>query len=208
MSKQIAIALGAISIFLIILAALFFWGPLRTFLPTSIETQVNRVLPDYFAVGRAGIAPPSTGTLPSGTPTQVGAASWTVAGRDGTVIAVQPFQGQYAAASGTPTQTNNGSATTPAQMPEGDVVLVGDSSEDAAYAITYFAHDQSFTLTLLKEPIGETRKAGEAELLSRLGIGEAEACRLRHSVLVPWWVNERYSGYNLDFSFCKGAPQF
>lgn len=209
MTRQFFIVIGVVALFLMTLTALFFWGPLRTLLPVSIETRINAVVPDYFAVGRAGIAPPAPGTLPPGSDAPTGVSVWTVTGRDGTVIQVTPFQGRnVVSGTSTPPSGVSGTPSEPSQLPSTDVVLSQYDADDRAYAITYFAHDQSFTLTLLKEPIGESRKAGEVELMSILGIRETEACRLRHSVLTPWWVNERYSGYNLDFSFCKGAPQF
>ena len=79
--------------------------------------------------------------------------------------------------------------------------------EDALYVISFFSEDDSFTISLFAQPIGATRKRAESELLSKLGIEQADACLLRYVVLVPFDVDKNYSGRNLGFSFCPGAVQ-
>lgn len=75
----------------------------------------------------------------------------------------------------------------------------------APYSIIYTEEDQLFTITLLKEPIVETRKAMEEELMRRLNSSENLMCRLNYWVGVPYSYNEFYAGRNLGFSFCPGA---
>ncbi len=76
---------------------------------------------------------------------------------------------------------------------------------DAPYLIVYVASDQSFTISLEKEPLSQTRLDAEAYLMQMLGISKRDMCLLRYSVLVPNDVSEIYSGKNLGFSFCPGA---
>ena len=75
----------------------------------------------------------------------------------------------------------------------------------ASFSTFYVDSDQSFTISLLAEPIGEVRKQAEQNLLQHLGISQSDACNLRYQVLVPYRVNSFYSGKNLGFSFCSGA---
>lgn len=76
---------------------------------------------------------------------------------------------------------------------------------DATYSIMYVKSDKSFTISLWSEPLAEVRRQAEAALIAKLGITEASACALRYAVLVPYRVNEYYTGKNLGFSFCPGA---
>ena len=78
----------------------------------------------------------------------------------------------------------------------------------APYLIVYVASDQSFTISLEKEPLLQTRLDAEMYLMQMLGISKRDMCLLRYSVLVPNDVNEFYSGRNLGFSFCPGATVF
>lgn len=77
----------------------------------------------------------------------------------------------------------------------------------APYSIIYSDADQQFTITLLKEPISETRVAAETELMKRLNLSEDLMCRMKYWVGVPYSYNEFYAGRNLGFSFCPGAVQ-
>jgi|SRR3989338_5452249 len=75
------------------------------------------------------------------------------------------------------------------------------------YTIFYVDSDQSFTVSLMQEPIADTRKAAEQALLTKLGITQSQACALNYRVYVPYAVNQIYSSKNLGFSFCPGAVQ-
>ncbi len=97
-------------------------------------------------------------------------------------------------------------ATTP-DIP-GMYILAGGTDPTktgAPYSIFYLESDQSFTISLFAEPIGEVRKQAEQDLLKQLGIPQNTACGLRYQVLVPYRINSFYSGKNLGFSFCSGA---
>ncbi|OGC80805.1 hypothetical protein A2943_02940 [Candidatus Adlerbacteria bacterium RIFCSPLOWO2_01_FULL_51_16] len=84
-------------------------------------------------------------------------------------------------------------------------VDIGNSNN--SYSILYIESDQSFNVTLLEEPLGDTRTKAEAELIQKLGISKNDMCFLRYVVGTPYWVNEIYAGKNLGFSFCPGATQ-
>lgn len=75
---------------------------------------------------------------------------------------------------------------------------------DAPYDIIYDG-DGSISIGIFKEPLKDTRKAAEAELLRLVGIDEAEACSLVIMVFVPVSVNSQYSGNDLGLSFCPGS---
>lgn len=79
--------------------------------------------------------------------------------------------------------------------------------KDTPYAITYIAAQQSFTITLLKEPLGMVRQQAEQDLMHQLGITQDQMCQLNYIVLEPYDLNPLYAGKNLGFSFCPGAVQ-
>ena len=83
--------------------------------------------------------------------------------------------------------------------------LAGASPTEETYTISYLSSDESFTVSVLSEPIGNVRQLAEQDLLNQLGISEYDACRLRYVVLTPASVNPLYAGKNLGFSFCPGA---
>lgn len=88
---------------------------------------------------------------------------------------------------------------------DGQVLLQEDANR--GYLVSYTATDESFTLTLLSESLRTARLEAQRFLLERLGISEDDACLLRHVVLVPQFVNEKFSGENLGFNFCPGAVE-
>jgi hypothetical protein len=76
---------------------------------------------------------------------------------------------------------------------------------NAPYMIQYDDRDQSFKVLLNKEPIARVRLQAEQYLMGKLGISQADMCRLRRDVGTVYNVNQVFSGKNLDFSFCPGA---
>ena len=79
---------------------------------------------------------------------------------------------------------------------------------EGTFQIAYHAPSRTFIISLLQEPLGQTRHEGEQYLLNLLHIGANEACaRLHVNVAVPFDVNEQYAGRNLRMSFCPGATQ-
>lgn len=90
----------------------------------------------------------------------------------------------------------------------GQYYLTGDTDVVAGvtpYSIFFVEANQSFNITLLKEPIKDIRIQAETELMQRLNITEAQACSLNYYVSVPAQVSEFYAGKNLGLSFCPGA---
>lgn len=73
------------------------------------------------------------------------------------------------------------------------------------YNLYYNSPEQSFTIELTKEPIGQTRLAMEQFMLATLGISQTEMCSLNYYVGVTLNVNSQFTGKNLGFSFCPGA---
>ncbi len=79
------------------------------------------------------------------------------------------------------------------------------ANPSAPYDITYESATQYFNISLLAEPIGQTRVEMEHDLMTKLGVSENAMCLLNYMVSVPYWVNAFYTGKNLGFSFCPGA---
>ena len=74
------------------------------------------------------------------------------------------------------------------------------------YRIFYYSSNQAFGILLAEEPLGETRKKMEKNIMTILGLNEADMCRLVYVVDTPLFVSERYGSVpNLGFSFCPGA---
>lgn len=75
------------------------------------------------------------------------------------------------------------------------------------YNIVYAEESSSFSISLNKEPVSETRLQVEAYLKNILGISETQMCDLKIFMGVPNDVNPVLSGQNLGFSFCPGSVQ-
>ncbi len=73
------------------------------------------------------------------------------------------------------------------------------------YNIYYNEVTGTFSIALLKEPLGEVRLAAEQFMMKSLGITQNELCKLNYYVGAPYDVNALYSSKNLGFSFCPGA---
>lgn len=88
----------------------------------------------------------------------------------------------------------------------GAYYLVGERyGEGLPYSIAFDPMTHLFAIVLLEEPLADTRKLAELDLLGRLGISQSDACYLRYFVTFPGEVNPVYAGKNLGFSFCAGA---
>ncbi len=73
------------------------------------------------------------------------------------------------------------------------------------FSISYSEQYQSFNIVLLAEPLLDARRSAEEFLMSRLGVGEEDMCKLNVSLGAPHWVSELYSGRELGLSFCPDA---
>lgn len=129
-----------------------------------------------------------TNTTPSNT--------FSVTGADGSKVAVKDF-------------TKDPATASTANIPGHYYIASGlnPGANNATYSIFYVDKDQSFTVTLLAEPTGQARQQAEQDLMKKLNISQGDMCRLNYTVLVPYSVNQAYSGTNLGFSFCPGATQ-
>jgi hypothetical protein len=81
--------------------------------------------------------------------------------------------------------------------------VAGANTED--FQILYYPQDSYFLVSLLAEPLGETRRAAEAALRAKLKIPDAEICKLNLEVRTSFEVNPTYGGDHLGLSFCPGA---
>ena len=73
------------------------------------------------------------------------------------------------------------------------------------FNVYYNSDQQSFTIALTREPIGQARLAMEQFMLTTLGITQQQLCSLNYLVGVSTHVSPNYTGKNLGFSFCPGA---
>lgn len=73
------------------------------------------------------------------------------------------------------------------------------------YVIEYIAETNYFNISLLKEPLSQSRLKAESYLLNQLGVTKEQLCTLDYMLTVPDFVNSIYSDENLGFSFCPGA---
>ncbi len=73
------------------------------------------------------------------------------------------------------------------------------------FNIFYDSTNDSFTIALLREPLGQVRLDVEQFLMTTLGITQEGMCRLNYYIGTTYDVNPLYAGKNLGFSFCPGA---
>jgi hypothetical protein len=76
------------------------------------------------------------------------------------------------------------------------------------YEIQYFPEEQSFSIFIYKEPIGDVRKAMASDLADRLGISLSDLCNLYAIVRIAPIANTHYAGGNVGFPQCPGATLF
>jgi hypothetical protein len=124
------------------------------------------------------------------------------------------------------TGVSAGSST--AAIPSGDTITIGtsqggvtmnnfykigtdfDSSEiivtsTPQFEIDYVEDGNVFQVVVLQEPIADADKAGEAALLSILGIGKEDVCKLNASVVVPYNIDQTLGGKTYGLSLCSGG---
>jgi hypothetical protein len=75
------------------------------------------------------------------------------------------------------------------------------------YSIQYIDKTQFFSISLLQQPISESRKLAEQYLEAHLGLKAGDMCRLKYTVSVANSVDQTFAGRSLGFSFCNGAVQ-
>lgn len=75
------------------------------------------------------------------------------------------------------------------------------------FSVFYDSDTQAFTVGLLAEPLGQSRKEAEQFLLKTLGITQSQLCMTSYYVGTTYEVNPLYDAGNLGFSFCPGATQ-
>ncbi|MEK7604636.1 MAG: hypothetical protein AAB442_02470 [Patescibacteria group bacterium] len=168
----------------------------------------------FFAQKQPITTPPDTSvTLPSSGPVPVVIATSTTGVNGSGTIAVGTLGGGTLV---TMDFTHNG-VTIPDTTNKGRYLLAGDlgycvtdssacqAGAESRFNIVYDSNYGSFTIALLVEPLGQTRRAAEQFLMTTLGIGQKDMCRLNYYVGTTVGINETYSTKNLGFSFCPGA---
>lgn len=87
--------------------------------------------------------------------------------------------------------------------PVNGYVVTGTGEGD--FDILYYPDQSAFSITLLKEPLGQTRLAAEQALRAALKLKDAQLCKLSADVGTIGSVNQAYAGRNLGLSFCPGS---
>ncbi len=88
---------------------------------------------------------------------------------------------------------------------------IGDSAVVAktqGYHIIYYKTDQAFSITLLSQPPARARELAEKAFLEKLNIHIGQACDLKVSTYVPFFVDGSLSGKDYGLSFCPEGVQF
>lgn len=82
---------------------------------------------------------------------------------------------------------------------QGDVVF----SKSNGFEIVYLPTFKQFLISITAPPFNENVSAAEQEFLDRLGISEAEACKLNVVITTPQSANPNEAGKNYGLSFCE-----
>ena len=101
---------------------------------------------------------------------------------------------------GPPVTVNNFLKSPPQNLSYGAVI-----AETGYYKIIYFSEDEGIIITLKSVPLAQAQIQAENDLMSRLGIPMAEACKLKIYITVPVDVDSSAAGKNYPMSFCSGG---
>ncbi len=146
---------------------------------------------------------PSSNTVPTSFSTNPTGGTLTVASLSGSAIVTNDF-------------IHNG-VTIPDAANAGRYLLAGNlgycitnpqkcqAGTTTDFNVLYDSATGSFTIALLKEPLGRVRLEAEQFLIQTLGIAQGDMCRLNYYVGTTSNVNPYYDSKNLGFSFCPGA---
>ncbi len=77
------------------------------------------------------------------------------------------------------------------------------TSKGRGYEILYFPQAGTFSVSILKEPLGDIRRAAADDLMRRLGIDAPSLCTLLAGVRVD--VGGVFAGKYIGFAGCAGA---
>jgi hypothetical protein len=76
------------------------------------------------------------------------------------------------------------------------------------YDIVYLGVDESFLITLSREPIPNSARVAEEDFVALLGVSQSDACKLPAVLAVPSSVNPSYPDqYSLSFCLNSGLPR-
>lgn len=87
----------------------------------------------------------------------------------------------------------------------GDTMVLAETKD---FNIVYFKRDETFSVTLLSQPVTNARDLAENEFLKALGIDIGQACQLRVIERIPYSVDANLSGKDYGLSFCPNAVSF
>jgi tRNA A-37 threonylcarbamoyl transferase component Bud32 len=73
------------------------------------------------------------------------------------------------------------------------------------YEIYYYPFDRSFSVHILREPVGFIRRRAAADLQRRLGVSSAAMCQLSGFVTLTPRLNQKYRVATVGFPECPGA---
>jgi len=108
------------------------------------------------------------------------------------------------------TSDGNVSINNPAELPDKKSLSLSgvNFKENSDYAIDYYPEDHGFIIAILNPNIQVARALAEKDFVQTLGISQADACKLKVSLSVPFNINETASGINYGLSFCPNGKAF
>lgn len=187
------VIIATISVIVIIIGVILMMvaGPHKTQAPATQPSQQTSTLPSAGSVQSGG----------SGSGNSFAVVGGTNAGN----ISIATQNGPISARDFLSDTTTTADPYNQGYYDLGGSMTSGVGSSSPAFAITYISSTQYFNIALLREPIATARADAEQFLLQDLGITKEQACALKYMVSVPYWVNQKFTGRNLGFSFCPGA---
>jgi len=79
-------------------------------------------------------------------------------------------------------------------------VLFADNTQ---FSFAYLPQTDEFIITILETPVDGIIHTAEATFVRTLAISHTEACKLKVSVGVPYFVDDSRAGKRLSLSFCE-----
>ena len=193
MKNTIIITIGIIGFIVLGYGAYVFFTPKQTS-PTTAQNQTNVVINNTYPSTNSTYTPPTT--------TSTGEPMLRVAAGNGDTMVVRDFTKDKDAYKD---PLNAGQQYLGYHFAE--AASDTTATENPPYVIDYFSNGGYFNIVLYQEPLKATRQQAEQDLMSRLGVGQAELCNLKYTISAPNNVNQTYAGVDLRFSFCQGAVQ-
>lgn len=105
----------------------------------------------------------------------------------------------------TPTITATTSKTPIPTMPNFEKI-VEPTSTNNTYQIDYYAPDESYFISILATPYEKYRLEAEQALVKKYNLTQSQACSIRITISMPYFVQNEVQPTYSTFSFCPRPP--